>query len=345
MSDTTPIEPRVRLGVMRLLRSVEQEVAVAEACEAAGFWGVGLGDTAPQLYQDVYTTTAACLQATSGVRVGPTVTNTVARHWSVLAATARSFEEMHPGRFFAGIGTGDGALHSVGLAPARWDQLELDVREVRSLGPPDIEIHVAASGPRGAETAGRVASDLLLGTGLDADALDALAARAERARAAAGVTEPLRRWIVAPTFLARDEGAVVGARRGLRGAANGYARFAFAATYADKAVPERFQPILKERLARYDFDNHGTVGDANPNAHLFSDEPEVQDYLLDRMMLIGTAEECSRRLATLARDARLDGVWLALLPTGPSDDPVDLVRTAADAFGRISLGPSGSASR
>ena len=168
----------MRLGVINLTHSSRAAVKFAQAAEAAGFWGVGIGDTVPERYQDTYVTAAACFAATERVHIGPTVTNTVTRHWSVLGATARTFGELYPGRFFAGVATGDGACHSVGLTPSTWAKLEQDVANVRSWAPDDMEVHVAASGPRGVEAAGRVATDLILGTGLDVTALRTLSARA-----------------------------------------------------------------------------------------------------------------------------------------------------------------------
>lgn len=321
----------MRFGVVNLLRSARDEVEVARACEAGGFWGLGLGDTAPHLYQDTYATAGACFQATERLRIGPTVTNIVTRHWSILGATARTFDELAPGRFFAGIGTGDGAVHSVGLAPATWASVESAIENIRTIAPPGLEVHVAASGPRGVEAAGRVASDLMLGTGLDVDAIRALTDRAHVARAAAGITEPLRTWAFVNTFVAPDTATAAAARVEQQARANTYARFAFASTFEEKAVPERWQPILRERFESYDFGSHA-VGGRNPNTVLFEDHPDLQDYLIDRMLLIGTAEECSSRLRAVAADAGLAGVWLALTPMALEEDPIRMVRTAGDAF-------------
>lgn len=321
----------MKIGVVNLLRSAREEVRVAEACEAGGFWGLGLGDTAPRLYQDTYATAGACLAATSRLRIGPTVTNFVARHWSVLAATARTFEELAPGRFFAGIGTGDGAVHSVGLEPAPWGAVERDVAAMLPDAPPGLEVHIAASGPRGAEAAGRVATDLMIGTGLESAALRALTARARVARADVGITANLRTWAFVNTTIVPDEATAAAVRTEQRGRAVAYARFAFASTFEDKAVPEEWQGVLRERFAHYDFGSHAQGG-ANPNALLFEDVPELQDYLVDRMLLIGTAEECATRVRAVATEAELDGVWLAITPIAIDQDPVAMVRAAGDAL-------------
>ena len=321
----------MRLGVINLIRSSRESIKIAQATEAAGFWGLGMGDTVPKLYQDTYVTAAACFAATSTLNIGPTVTNTVTRHWSVLGATSRTFGELYPGRFFAGLATGDGACHSVGLTPSTWAKLEQDVANVRTMAPEGMDIQIAASGPRGAEAAGRVASDLIIGTGLDVEALRNLAARARAARTAAGIATPLRIWAFVTTFVAPDKATADAARISQRGRSVGTARFSFSSTFEGKGVPEAWQPILKERLARYDFSNHG-VGAGNTNGHLFDDYPEIQEYLVNRFQLLGTAEECGARLRQVAEEAGLDGCWCSLSAMTPDEDVVDRVRTTGEAL-------------
>jgi alkanesulfonate monooxygenase SsuD/methylene tetrahydromethanopterin reductase-like flavin-dependent oxidoreductase (luciferase family) len=324
-------ETHVRLGVVNLIRSSRESIKIAQAAEAAGFWGLGMGDTVPKLYQDTYVTAAACFAATERLNIGPTVTNTVTRHWSVLGATARTFGELYPGRFFAGLATGDGACHSVGLTPSTWAKLEADVANIRSWAPEDMEVHIAASGPRGAEAAGRVATDLILGTGLDVEALRTLSARARAARTAAGITTPLRVWAFVTTFVAPDKATADAARITQRGRSVGTARFSFSSTFEDKGVPEAWQPILRERLARYDFSNHG-VGAGNTNGHLFDDHPDIQEYLVNRFQLLGTADECEARLRQVAEDAGLDGCWCTLAAMTPDEDAYQRVRTTGEAL-------------
>src|SRR5579864_3003631 len=288
----------MRLGVINLITSSRQSIQLAQACEAGGFWGLGMGDTVPKLYQDTYVTASACFAATKTLNIGPTVTNTVTRHWSVLGATARTFEELYPGRFFAGIATGDGACHSVGLHPAKWSKIEEDVASILTYAP-GTPIQIAASGPRGCEAAGRVASDLILGTGLDVESLRILSARARAARKAAGVTEPLRIWGFINTYVAPNKDAGLAARIETRGRDLGNTRFAFSSTFEDKAVPEKWQAVLKERLKNYNFNSHGVLKN-NVNAPMFDDIPELQEYLSDRFQLIGTAEECAAKLKRVA---------------------------------------------
>jgi alkanesulfonate monooxygenase SsuD/methylene tetrahydromethanopterin reductase-like flavin-dependent oxidoreductase (luciferase family) len=321
----------VRLGVINLTCSAKDAIETAKACEAAGFWGLGMGDTVPALYQDTYVTTAACFAATKTLKMGPTVTNTVTRHWSVLGATARTFEELYPGRFFAGVATGDGACHSVKLHPAKWSKVEEDVASFLTFSP-NTPVQIAASGPRGCEAAGRVASDLILGAGMDVNALRALSGRARAARKAAGITTPLRIWAFANTYVAPTKAAAEAERFAARGRTMANTRFAFASTYEDKGLPEKWEGILKERLARYNFAFHGVGGPENVNGRLLDDHPDLMEYLVDRFMLVGTADQCAARLKSVAEEAGLDGAWFALPAIEPDEDVAKRVRTTGEAF-------------
>src|SRR6202020_3487681 len=175
---------------------------------------------------------------------------------------------LSPGGSFAALAPGAGACHSVGLTPSTWAKLEADVANVRSWGPSDMEVHIAASGPRGAEAAGRVATDLILGTGLDVTALRTLSARARAARTAAGITTPLRIWGFVTTYVAPDQATADAARISQRGRSVGTARFSFSSTFEDKGVPEAWQPILRDRLAPSPFPNP-RIGAGDTNGYLF----------------------------------------------------------------------------
>jgi len=326
------------LGVVTTLPSTKQSVAFARLAEALGFTRVGLADTAPKLYHAVYPAVTACLLGTERVSVGTFVTNPITRHWSVHAASARGLDELAPGRFFMELATGDGAVHSVGLKPARLQPFEEYVASMRLLMPEGADIHMVFSGTKGVEVAGRLASELTIGVGLDAGALRELARRARAARAAAGVSTPLRIWAMASTHLARTESEVPALRNHVRGLAFGSARFAFDFSFEGKNVPEPYHRILRERLSRYDFAYHAKPGD-HPNAHLFDDHPEIRDYLVDRMQLVGTPEHCAARLADLVREAELDGVWIPVIPSETAPPSAQLARLcqAGETFGHLAV--------
>jgi alkanesulfonate monooxygenase SsuD/methylene tetrahydromethanopterin reductase-like flavin-dependent oxidoreductase (luciferase family) len=325
-------EQPLQVYVTTRIASVAAARTAALVAEELGFTGVGVSDTAPLLFQALYPTVTAALLATSRLRVAPHVTNLVAQHWSVHASTARALDELAPGRFVLGLATGDGAVRSVGLKPATWDRLERDVTSMREHGPANLTIQVAASGARGAIAAGRVADDIIFGGGFDPTALRYLADVAAGSARDADRATPPHRWLTVPMCVVEKQADVAQARAHVRGVAVLTAHFAFRTSLVGRNIPERWQPALVERLARYQYGHHGSLG-ANANAELFSDLPELETYLIDRMVMVGTIEECRHRLHTLVADAGLDGVFIGPhVPPNESDVRAHLARVAAVAL-------------
>jgi alkanesulfonate monooxygenase SsuD/methylene tetrahydromethanopterin reductase-like flavin-dependent oxidoreductase (luciferase family) len=113
------------------------------------------------------------------------------------------------------------------------------------------------------------------------------------------------------------------------------ARFNFASTFTGKNVPDEFAPVLRERFARYDFTWHGRAG-ANPNASLFRDRPDIEAYLLDRFVVVGTADQCVERLVAL--DGAVDGVFLSILFEDPCPE-IARIGSALAAAGLLGGAP------
>jgi len=315
----------IETGVITTVASTQRAAVYAEAAEQMGFSRVGMADTAPKLFHATYPAVTAALMRTNRISVGPYVTNPVTRHWSVHAATARALDELAPGRFYAGMATGDGAVNSVGLKPAKLEYFENYINEMRTIWPEQSKIHLAFSGPKGMELAGRVADELTVAVGLDVEMIQKMVGLAKASRQSAGVKTPLRIWINPLTYVVATESEVEPMRKALRNIAFSSARFSFDASLEDKNVPDHMKPILKKRLALYDFAYKGQVGD-NPNARLFEDHPEVENYLIDRAVLTGTAEQCLARLEQLMDVVELSGVWFPTIPRTPhfSDHLSDL---------------------
>jgi alkanesulfonate monooxygenase SsuD/methylene tetrahydromethanopterin reductase-like flavin-dependent oxidoreductase (luciferase family) len=256
----------------------------------------------------------------------------------VNAGTARALDELAPGRFFITLGTGHGAVHSVGLKASKLSDLESYVGEMRTIWPEQAKIHMAFSGSKGVEVAGRHADELTIATGFDSEAIRSMAELAQAARAAAGIKTPLRIWVMVSPYVVDSESAVEAKRKELRSLAAAGARFAFDFSLEGKNIPDHMKPILKERLEKYDFRFSGKAGD-NPNAHLFDDHPEIQEYLIDRFILTGTAKQCVKRLETLIDGANLSGIWFAQIPRSSDlgEHLADLSATEK-AFGSIIRG-------
>ena len=71
--------------------------------------------------------------ATSRVRLGPTVTNAFTRHPAVAASAIAAIDELSGGRAFLGIGSGDSAILNLGLRPARLASLHEYVQALRTI--------------------------------------------------------------------------------------------------------------------------------------------------------------------------------------------------------------------
>jgi alkanesulfonate monooxygenase SsuD/methylene tetrahydromethanopterin reductase-like flavin-dependent oxidoreductase (luciferase family) len=330
----------MQLGIVTTLPSTLAAIRLGKTAERLGFDRFGVSDTAPLLYHSCYPAVTALLLETQRIQVGPYVTNPVTRHWSVHGANSRAFEELAPGRFFLGIAAGDGAVRSVGLKPATLEEFRDYAIKLRSALAKDTPVHMAFSGPKGVALAGELASEVTIGTGLDPAALRELAGRARAARLEANIAAPLKVWVPAPVYFAKSP-ADIPVRRLAAGMANLAARFAFAASFEGKNVPDAYQPIIRRGLEGYKFSHHAKDG-ANPNAALFDEWPEVRDYIINRFAIIGTPEQCRERLEIIAREAQLGGVWL--MPTSPSagdDRQRPALEIAAETFSPLKkLAPS-----
>jgi alkanesulfonate monooxygenase SsuD/methylene tetrahydromethanopterin reductase-like flavin-dependent oxidoreductase (luciferase family) len=313
----------MKVGVATMPRSVTAAVDIARAADDLGFDHLGIGE-GPFLYADCYVTVTACMLATGRVPIGPFVTNPVVRHWTAHASAARAFEDLAPGRFVLGIATGDGASRSVGLEPMRWSELEAAVSAIRDRAPASVPVWCTVSGPKGAAAASSFSDCVVVATGTDVNAIRALADQAR----SAGDAEV---WTMIPALVVDDDDDVAAARDAMRLAAYSTAHFAFAGTFASKHVPDEYQPILRECFAGYDYAFHGVTGDANPNLRAFDDHPEVGDYLLDRMVLVGTARAFRDTVERLRDDAALDGITFPV----PSPAHAERIAAALHGLGRL----------
>jgi alkanesulfonate monooxygenase SsuD/methylene tetrahydromethanopterin reductase-like flavin-dependent oxidoreductase (luciferase family) len=296
-------------GICAMPRSIRQTIRLAAVSEKLGFAAFGVGD-GHFLHHDLYAVITAALLNTNSIKVAPCTSNTVARNWSVHASTARALDELCPGRFVLGLATGDGSVRSVGLTPKRWTELQADVENIRARSPQALEIQCTASGLRGAHSAGIWADSLAVGTGADPVAIANLASAAEEGRRRSTLAKPIAVWAMIPVIIVDSEAELPGAREAMRMGAYASAHFAFGSSYEGKNVPPEYETVIRERLSLYDYRYHGVVTDENPNLRLLDDRPEVADYLIDRMSLIGTMPQVSQRIAKLVAEAPLAGLWL-----------------------------------
>jgi alkanesulfonate monooxygenase SsuD/methylene tetrahydromethanopterin reductase-like flavin-dependent oxidoreductase (luciferase family) len=304
---------------------------LAAAVEQAGLYGLGIGDS-PN-YGELYAACAVALDATERIKVITSVTNPVTRHVSVHASAARTFEASYPGRFTLGIGRGDSAVRTFGLRPATTAQLDDTLRQLRA-SVPSTRVLVAASGPATAAVAGRHADGIIAGVGADEAAVAGI--RAAARPGGSGAPRPIEVWASVRLAVARSAAEVPALRARLVPRAVSASHFAFSGGLSGKHIPEAFRDVMEERYAKYDYAWHGRSGQS-PNATLFSDRPDIEDYLLSRFAVVGTAEDCREQLTALQQ--HVDGIFLSLL----FEDVLDQFARVAELFAPEELAEAGSA--
>lgn len=189
------------------------QVDLATRAEAGGiaYFGVGEG---PLLWSDPYQYLALASQRTSTIKLGTCVTNPVTRIPPQTANSIATLNSLAPGRVFLGIGAANNAMRSMGRQVATMAELEHSIavssgmlrgervlhdwrgeeREVEFLAPEqgwvniddEIELWVAAGGPKGLEIAARYADTVFYCLGPDPTLIGIVRSELDRHAAAAG---------------------------------------------------------------------------------------------------------------------------------------------------------------
>jgi 5,10-methylenetetrahydromethanopterin reductase len=160
-----------------------------KAADEAGIHMLGLPDS-PARQAELYVASTLCALNTSRIKFMSSITNPVTRHPSVTAGGLFVLDELAPGRVGLGIGTGDGALWSIGMKKAatvahlkeyilavkgllRGEEVEYRGRQFRGEWrdgengsvPKEIPIYVSCSGPKVLKMASQVADGMVIQMG------------------------------------------------------------------------------------------------------------------------------------------------------------------------------------
>ena len=315
----------MEIGFAGLPRRLETIVEIGQRAEAAGVRWLGVADS-PVLFTDPHAAIQAILGATSTMRVGTCVTNPVTRHWSVQASAFRALDQLGPGRSFMGIGPGDSAVHSVGLAPASPTELASYVEEVRRLQEPGtLDVMVAAGGPKTVRHAAAYADHLILGQGASREAIDSLGQSADSAERKDGGAP--QRWLFLIFNLADHARDYDSARADIRAIVVAFSRQAFDRTFEGKSVRPELQEPLRALYANYAFEQHSLPGES-ANARLLAEEEraELEAFLFERFALVDVPEAAAERLLAMTEHTGIDRVFLCI----EASDPLKLVRLACE---------------
>jgi 5,10-methylenetetrahydromethanopterin reductase len=297
--------------------AIREVARAARAAEDGGFshvWTLDSPFLAGRL-MDPYLTLGACAGTTSRVRLGVAVTNAVSRHPLATACAALTLDEIAGGRAILGLGSGDSAMRTVGMAPAdargthraRRDQLRETLGMLRAILAGEavtlgerrfqlesprrrVPIYVAATGPRMLELAGELADGAIIQVGIDRACVEHALAHIRKGAARVG-RDPAGIDIVCSTFAAigDDRGLAIDRARPL--AAWFYAVAPELVEMAGVRVSER-QP---RRPVFPDISHAADHAEAMAAARAY-----VADEAVERLCLVGSATACAARIRALA---------------------------------------------
>lgn len=246
----------------------------------------------------------------SALRLGTMVTNPVTRDPTVVASALGTLQHATGGRMQCGIGRGDSAVRVLGRMPATVAALEQAVTTIQALTAgaaveldgaavrlpwaseqTGVPVYVAAYGPRMLDLAGRIGDGVVLECAdlqFVAWALDRVRAGAERVGRALDTFAVI---LSTATFVSgdleraraqvRSQGAVVGNH---------------VAEVIRNVGPASMPPALVAFVGGrrgYDYWKH-----AEPNA---GQADYVPDEMLDRLCVVGDADDCAEKLRELER--------------------------------------------
>lgn len=300
----------MRLGAQFLAQDFNEYIASVRKAEEAGYEFAWLVDS-QILWEDVYVYLTRGLEATSQITFGTAVTNPVTRHVTVTASFFATIEKLHPGRVALGIGRGDSSVRTMGLPPARTEQLEAYVRALRELmaggatamngaevhmrwleGGARIPIMMSGTGPRNLRLAGALADRVMLYVGVTPAAVSwALGHVHEGARSAGRDPAEVKVSILCAMHVSEDYEAAADACR--------WAPAACANHIADMARnnPRHDMPEVMMRLIRardsYDYYAGHLDSSASHTAYLTTE-------LIDDFAIAGPTAECLAKLSALA---------------------------------------------
>ena len=320
----------MKFGVAIVPHDLKETAVSAKLAEDLGFDYIGIPDS-QSLWRELYLSLSVVANATSRVRIGPTVTNPLTRHPAVAASAIATLNEISGGRAFLGIGSGDSAILNLGLRPAKLAELQEYIEALRAIlsgesydykgrsihvqwSENPVPIVMSAEGPKTLALAGAIADAVIVHSGLTKELLTDTIDRIRDGERAAGRPEGSAEvWAFAKCNIAdRREDAIDEIKMAL--VASGH--HAFRSTLEGKNVPEELRESVMALQRRYVFAEHEQLGETR-NAAL-SDELGLTDFLADRFAVSGTPDECLEKVRTI-KDAGVDNL-LVLAISSDSDN-------------------------
>jgi len=307
---------------------IDRMIRLIQDAESAGVAGCWIVDSQLAM-RDAFTLLALAAHNTRHIHLGPGVTNLVTRHETVVANSLVSLRALAPGRILAGIGAGDSAVYSIGLAPQRISVLEESVHRLRALlggisradmtmtiagnsGPAE-PIFLAASQPRMLQLAGAIGDGAIIMGPADPEIIRQQMHEVDRGAINVG-RDPgeVFRDVWVTMAVDGDDPGVDAVRSWASAQARWLAKW--------KQLPDslrRFETEMRVAAETYDFSRHLSV--SADHAKVISDELTVA------LAVTGDIEQCAARLRGIA-EVGADRITVSLLSGGRERRLEELVR-------------------
>lgn len=312
----------VSFGINFLTEDLDESLRVTKLAEKSGFSNIWYVDS-HILWRDPYPYLTATALNTKKMNVGLCVSNTVTRHPTVTASAICTVNEISNGRAILGIGRGDSAVRAMGDKPEKLDTFKQRVKMIKALCNQqeidykknkvkfrwihrNVPTYVAAYGPKVLKFAGQVGDGVILQIG-DPDIIKSLLDYVRQ-----GAKEARRDFkkiqVVAATacYVSED---LIKCREEVKWlpAAVGNHVLDLLGRYPSNALPKELVQDIQLRKEGYDYAEHCRKGAQHTSY--------VTDRLVDRFTIIGTPEDCIKRISQL-RDVGVTHVCLYLFGEG-----------------------------
>lgn len=282
-------------------------VDLAVRAENHGFSHVWTFDS-HLLWQEPYVVYSQILAATRKVKVGPFVTNPATRDWTVTASLYATLNDMYGNRTVCGIGRGDSAVRTLNGRPSTLKELRESVHVIRELASSravehngstirfpwstgsELEMWVAAYGPRALQLTGEVADGYILQLA-DVDiARWMIGAVRDAADKAGRDPDAITFCVAAPFYVGDDWEHMRDQTRWFGGMVGNHVADIVAKYGADGEVPQALTDYIAGRTG-YDYNSHGRAD----NDHV----DFVPDDIVDRFCVLGTPADHIDKLEAL----------------------------------------------
>jgi probable F420-dependent oxidoreductase len=300
-------------------------IELAKRAEDAGFTHFWTFDSVV-LWQEPFVIYSQILSSTSHIKVGPMVTNPITRDWTVTASLFATLNEMFGPRTICGIGRGDSALRVTGGTPASLATLSACMTVIKDLvegretlvndrpvkfpwvDRGELDVWMAAYGPKALELAGRKADGLILQLADPFVVRWAIESARGALRTSGRSPEEYRVCVAAPAYVGEDLAHQRDQVRWFGGMVGNHVADIVERYGAESnMVPPALTDYIKGRKG-YDYSHHGQAG--NPDAEF------VPDEIIDRFCVLGPVEQHRARLSELG-ELGVDQFALYLMHDNP----------------------------